>query len=196
MTRLSRIGWIAAAALTLALLLAAAFSGLPGYLHGKLRARHAPSAASTSSDTRSFAWLKTAMDNCEKDAGRNPDTVSFMIVPMAAAGAYGREWSTKALEIVGNTVLFDSQSALEGLNAGAMRISSLQFVFSVLDTATNATHRWNSAVGVSTLSSKEIAARGTFKVGFQTAPGEKPVWSSVTATGDGTCHWVFALVEK
>jgi hypothetical protein len=144
-----------------------------------------------------FAWLSSAMENCEKEAIASPQSLFFLIVPLAATGKYDQSWSARKLETFGATTLFKSQDALDALNSGALRISTEPFVFHVLDMATSDAHRWNSASGVSKLSSKEIASEGPFRVRFQTAPGDPaPEWNSVTAEGKGSCHWVFVLMRR
>jgi hypothetical protein len=152
---------------------------------------------SAPSDAEQFAWLSRAMDNCEKEALAKPQSLFFLVVPLAATGKYDQSWPARALESFGATTLFKSQDALEALNTGALRISNEPFVFHVLDVATSDAHRWNSASGVSKLSSTEVASEGPFRVRFQTAPGDPaPEWNSVTAEGKGTCHWVFALMRR
>ncbi len=153
--------------------------------------RSAPLAAGA------FAWLSSAMENCEEDAIANPQALFFLIVPLAATGKYDQSWSARVLETFGATTLFKSQDALDALNSGALRVSTEPFVFHVLDVATSDAHRWNSASGVSKLSSKEIASEGPFRLRFQTAPRDPaPEWNSVTAEGKGTCHWIFALMRR
>jgi hypothetical protein len=144
-----------------------------------------------------FAWLSSAMENCEQEAIASPQALFFLIVPLAATGKYDQSWSARKLETFGATTLFKSQDALDALNSGALRVSTEPFVFHVLDMATSDGHRWNSASGVSKLSLKEIVSEGPFRVRFQTAPRDPaPEWNSVTAEGKGTCHWVFALMRR
>ena len=147
--------------------------------------------------TEQFAWLSRAMEDCENDALANPQSLFFLVVPLAATGKYDQSWPARALESFGATTLFKSQDALDALNSGAVRISTEPFVFHVLDVGTSDAHRWNSASGVSKLYSTEIASEGPFRVRFQTAPGDPtPEWNSVTAEGKRTCHWVFALLRR
>ena len=188
--RKSRLTVIVAAALAV---LFAAIVAISAYQWSKrvVPGRSAPLA------TGAFAWLSSALENCENDAIANPQALFFLVVPLAATGKYDQSWSARALEIFGATTLFKSQDALDALNSGALRVSTEPFVFHVLDMATRDAHRWNSASGVSKLSSKEIASEGPFRVRFQTAPRDPaPEWNSVTAEGKGTCHWVFVLMRR
>ena len=188
--RKSRFAAIAAGAFVIVL---AAVAGISAYQWSKrsVGGRSAPSSAAA------FAWLLTAMENCEQEAIANRQTLFFLVVPLAATAKYDQSWSARALESFGATTLFKSQDALEALNTGALRISTEPFVFHVLDMATSDAHRWNSASGVSKLSSNEIASEGPFRLRLQTAPGDSaPEWNSVTAEGKGACHWVFALMRR
>ena len=190
MKRKSHLMAIAVGALVV---LFAAIAAISAYQWSKRVApgRSAPLAAGA------FAWLLSAMENCENDAIANPQALFFLVVPLAATGKYDQSWSARALETFGATTLFKSQDALDALNSGALRVSTEPFVFHVLDMATSDAHRWKSASGVSKLSSKEIASEGPFRVRFQTAPGDPaPEWNSVTAEGKGSCHWVFVLMMR
>lgn len=146
--------------------------------------------------SKSYDWVSRTMAACEEEAVTQPATLNFLVVPLERTRRYNQEIEARALETVGRTVLFGSQAALDGLRSGALRISSKNFVLHTLDTSNNAATRWNSAAGVSRLSTNDIASDGPFRVRFQTAPGETSSdWSKVTAEGRGTCHWAFALLR-
>lgn len=145
---------------------------------------------------RSYDWVSRTMAACEEDAVTQPATVNFLVVPLERSRRYGPELESRALETVGHTTLFGSQDALSGLKSGALRISSKHFVLHTLDTSNNVSQRWNSASGVSRLSTSDITSDGPFRIRFQTAPDEASTeWSKVTADGRGTCHWAFALIR-
>lgn len=190
MNRKSRVAAIAAGAFVVVL---AAVAAISAYQWSERIA----SGKSARADPPAFAWLSSAMENCEKEALANRQSLFFLVVPLAATAKYDQSWSARTLESFGATTLFKSQDALDALNTGALRISTEPFVFHVLDVATNDTHRWNSASGVSKLSSPEIASEGPFRVRLQIAPGDPaPEWNSVTAEGKGACHWVFVLIRR
>jgi hypothetical protein len=146
--------------------------------------------------TAEFDWLSQAMNGCEAEAARQSDMLFFMVVPLAPTKGFDSSLKAKALESVGPATLFESKVALGGLRSGALRISSESFILHVLDTTTNVSHRWNSATGVSTLTSKENVTAGPFKIRLQTAPDDTADWSKVTADGTATCHWVFAMFRR
>jgi hypothetical protein len=118
------------------------------------------------------------------------------VVPLAAGDKFDAQWQSRALERFGKTTLFQSQDALDGLKAGALRIAPESFVLHVLDQAAGRSYRFNSASGVAKLSSREIASDGPFRIRLQTAAADpSPQWNNVVAEGRGSCHWVFALIR-
>jgi hypothetical protein len=154
---------------------------------GSLRALFTP---------KSYDWVSRTMATCEEEAVTQPETVNFLVMPLERTRRYGSQLESRALETLGRTTLFGSQDALDGLKTGALRISYRNFVLHTFDTSNNAARRWNSASGVSRLTTSDIASDGPFKVRIQTRPDDPSTeWSMVTADGRGTCHWVFALLR-
>lgn len=147
-------------------------------------------------DSAQFSWLTRALEDCEAEAGGLPNSLYFMVVPLAAVAGVNSDLQSRAMDRVGPVMLLDSGLAMEGLEKGTLRISREQFVLHALDTETNAEHRWNSVSGVSTLSKRTGTPKGPFKIRLQTGPNDAGSWSSVTADGVGTCHWVFALLRR
>jgi hypothetical protein len=145
---------------------------------------------------KSYDWVSRTMATCEEDAVTQPATVNFLVMPLERTRRFGSQLESRALETLGRITLFGSQDALDGLKSGALRISSRNFVLHTFDTSNNVAHRWNSASGVSRLTTSDIASDGPFKVRIQTTPNDPSTeWSKVTADGRGTCHWVFALLR-
>jgi hypothetical protein len=155
-----------------------------------------PSFLSGRTGGSNFAWLSAALSACEKNAASQPQTLTFMVVPLAPTQTLNDSLSARAIEKIGAATLFDSKAAIEGLEGGAFRISSEQFVLYALDTSNNVPHRWNSAVGISTLTTRDGVTGGPYKIRLQTVPDEPVAWSTSTAGGIGTCHWIFALFRR
>jgi hypothetical protein len=169
-----------------AIVLAAAAMAIPK-ISGSVRNLVAP---------RNYDWISRTMAACEEDAVSKPTTVNFLVMPLERTRRFNRELEQRALETVGRITLFGSQDALEGLKSGALRISSKNFVLVTLDTSNNTERRWNSASGVSRLTTTDIASDGPFRVRLQVSASDPSSgWSNVTAEGRGTCHWVFALLR-
>jgi hypothetical protein len=151
----------------------------------------------TQADHSRYVWLTQALDACEAEAARNPGSLYFMVVPLVQSAATSEgALRERALDNVGAAMLFDSKVAMEELQNGSMRVSREQFILHVLDTPTNAVHRWNSASGISVLSERANSSKGPFKIRLQTGPNDSAEWSAVTAEGVATCHWVFALLRR
>jgi hypothetical protein len=182
---------VALAAATLAVLAVLAMAAV--YLASW---RHKTRIQVAQADGAQFAWLTKALEDCEAEASRYPGSLYFMVVPLAAVAGPGADLQSRALDRVGPTMLFDSKVAMDELGSGTLRIAREPFVLHALDIETNAEHRWNSASGVSTLSERNNTSKGPFKIRLQTAPGDPASWSSVTADGVATCHWVFALLRR
>ncbi len=176
--------FLALAALAVAAVYAASW-------RAQMRAK-APQAAG---DGR-YAWLSAALDACEAEASKYPQSLYFMVVPMAAASSGADALRSRALETIGPATLLESKVALQGLESGALRISREQFILHAIDVDTNAIHRWSSVSGVSTLSDRNNTAKGPFKIRLQTSPNDGTEWSAATADGVATCHWVFALLQR
>jgi hypothetical protein len=146
---------------------------------------------------KSYDWISRTMSACEEEAVSKPDTLNFLIMPLERTRRFGKELDARALETVGRATLFGSQDALDGLKSGALRISSKSYVLTTLDTANNTERRWNSASGVSKLSTTDVPSDGPFRVRLQVSAKDNSTgWSNVTAEGRGTCHWVFALLRE
>ncbi len=147
-------------------------------------------------DDKQFVWLTKALDACEAEAGRYPQSLYFMVVPLTSVPGAGDDIRSRALETIGPATLLESKVALDGLESGALRISREQYILHLLDTPTSTTRRWNSATGVSTLSDRANASKGPFKIRLQIGPSDTDQWSGVTADGVATCHWVFAILQR
>lgn len=181
---------VALAAATLAVLAVLAMAVVyVASLRHKMRTVQQPAGAQ-------FAWLTKALEDCEAEAARYPESLYFMVVPLAAVAGSGGDIQSRALDRVGPAILFDSTVAMEELQNGTLRIAREQFILHALDTETNAEHRWNSVSGVSTLSERNNTSKGPFRIRVQTAPDDPASWSAVTADGVATCHWVFALLRR
>jgi hypothetical protein len=186
--------WLIAGAL-IALAAAAAVSFGLQY-RDKKRAEIQAATGTAPAIAPDYTWLARAMDNCERDASGKSGTLTFLVVPLEAAQQFNEKWAGLAVETVGKAALFASKDALETLKAGATRISGEQYVLHTFDSASNSVLKWSSARGVSMLS-KEVAGKGPFRIRLQITTDDDPrLWSTVTADGTGTCHWIFAVLRK
>ena len=140
-----------------------------------------------------FAWLTTAMSECDTQARRDLRTLYFLLLPLASP-ANDTQWREKSIDI-GNAILLRSDDALQGLRSGALRLYSGPYDFRVLDVTTNTTYEWKTATGVTKVSAPDASAIRQFKLQFQTRGGAgEGQWGDPLNRQDGTCYWVNAIV--
>jgi hypothetical protein len=179
------------AGLVAAALVAGALALAPGHLD-VWRRKLFPSTAGND-----YSWLSASLDACEKEAASDPGTLYFMIVPLSPTRRFDAQQADRALGTAGPVVLFSSGDTFDGLNRGVFRISSEPYVLIALDDRSKQPRRWNSATGVTKLTWPNMASDGPFRVRFQTSPDDtSETWSTVTADGRGSCHWVHALLKR
>jgi hypothetical protein len=142
-----------------------------------------------------FAWLTTAMSECDMQARDDLDTLYFLVLPLASLANDDAQWREKSIIDIGNAILLRSDDALEGLRSGALRLYSGQYDFRVLDVTTDMTYKWKTASGVSKVSAPHASAITQFKLQFQTpgASGDAQ-WGDPFNRREGTCYWVNAIV--
>jgi hypothetical protein len=143
-----------------------------------------------------FAWLVNGMHNCDARAEREPDTLHFLVIPLAAPKNQA-DWRAKALNKVGNAILLRSDVALDGLKGRALAIAADGYVFSVRDQA-RVTYIWERTAGVAKFSIPAAAAIEAFNIQFQYRDtGTSDDWGNGFVRRRGNCYWVNAiLVER
>src|SRR5262245_54247731 len=115
-----------------------------------------------------FAWLVTAMEECDAEAEKTPDTLRYLVVPMASAEGEDSAWRARSLNDVGNAILLSQRETLDGLRSAGLRISTERYEFSVRDEATSAIYKWTPSVGVKKFLIPNGAKIVDFKVQFKT----------------------------
>lgn len=143
-----------------------------------------------------FTWLTEAMKECDAVAGREPDTLHFLVIPLAPASNDQEDWQSKAMNAVGNAVLLRSDVALQALEDGAVSIARDSYVFSVRD-QTQTTYSWDRSVGVAKFSIPNAPSIEGFKVRFQY--GDKQAgdeWGDAFGRRKGNCYWVNAVLAN
>src|SRR5262245_16022406 len=105
-----------------------------------------------------FAWLSTAMEDCDVEAARDPGALEFLVIPLKMAVRNPQEWRRKALNQIGNGILITAEDAIEGLKTAALSISDARYVFAVRDEATSAVYKWSQSVGIKKFISNDADA--------------------------------------
>jgi hypothetical protein len=156
----------------------------------------APAAPQATADAKSdYGWLMTAMAECEAEAKVQTDTMRFLIVPVTATGISLPGWSPPVIGTLGDVVtLLHSTDTLIGLRNGALALYPKAVTFALSDPASKTVYKWKPAVGVSGLSSRELAA-GQFALGLDIPDVVKETaWGPTLNLKKGSCYWINALV--
>jgi hypothetical protein len=144
-----------------------------------------------------LSWLTAAMDSCEAEAKADPDTLYFLVIPLASAAQDDEEWRAKSIMNLGNAVLVRSEDALDGLRSGSLSIHGRQYEFRIRDEASGTIYKWKPFVGVAKVSTSDARDISLFRLQIETfASGEEAVWGSQFTRKSGTCYWVNAIVGK
>jgi hypothetical protein len=142
-----------------------------------------------------YAWLSGAMNDCDAEAQKTPDTLHFLVVPMLSAASDDAHWKSHSLNDIGNATLLRQRDTLEGLADQSLVVAPDQYEFAVRDEKTSAVYKWAPSVGVK----KFLVAGGVqiqeFKVQFKTQQRKSEnEWGAPFIHSKGTCYWVNAII--
>ena len=127
-----------------------------------------PATPEPATATTEFAWLTAAMQACDSEAAKEPDTLQFLVIPLANAPADEPEWRAKSLNDIGNAILLNSDAALAGLQSHGLKISTEEYSFFVREEGSSAMYKWKPSVGVVKFSIPDAQSTGSFRIQFQT----------------------------
>jgi hypothetical protein len=179
----TRLGALAVAGSLVALLLAIGFV-VAVFLRGQQEA-----------GPQDYAWLGSAMTDCDAEAQKATETLHFLVVPMLSAASDDAHWKSRSLNDIGNATLLRQRDTLEGLADQSLVVATDQYEFSVRDEKTSAVYKWAPSVGVK----KFLVAGGVqiqeFKVQFKTQQRKSEnEWGAPFVHSKGTCYWVNAII--
>ena len=141
------------------------------------------------------AWLTAAMEECDAAAEKTPDTLHFLVIPMASRPADDAQWRTSSLNDIGNAVLLTQRVMLDGLKSGALRISNEQYEFRARDEATGAVFNWSPSVGVKKFLIPDATRIAEFKAQVKTRQKTSDAeWGAAFVHRKGSCYWVNAII--
>jgi hypothetical protein len=153
-----------------------------------------PSAAGGDGD---FAWLSSAMTECDTLASQQPDKLHFLVIPLRANPQDLPDWRLLAVGAIGNGLTIPSEDALGGLRRGTLNVYPEEYVFAIQDAATRVVYTWNPAAGANRFSTPEAEAIQSFRLQLQ--PSQNPDqgnWGNVYTRQNGSCHWIAAIVRE
>jgi hypothetical protein len=140
------------------------------------------------------ASLTKVMQDCEAEAGKQPSTLYFLVVPMTSKPEDQQRWQSRSLNDIGNAILLGSDDALEGLKDGTLKITSEEYVFNVRDRA-NVLYNWKSSAGIARLTIPNADSIEGFNIQFQTRNRtDDAAWGNGFVRQAGTCYWVNAII--
>jgi hypothetical protein len=149
-------------------------------------------------NNQEFGWIERAIAQCEAEAARNGATLYFLVIPVVASDGEQLPWMSKSNGTVGPSILLlGSQTTLDGLRAGSLRLASRPFNFSILEPSTSRIYKWKPALGVSKFAIREANTVAAFQPGFEIPVGGEPRWADGGAIPrqPGTCYWTGALIR-
>jgi hypothetical protein len=193
-----------AVATTAALLLtcslgAAAALGAALFRHNLAQHRpaDAPAAASEPgpAGTQDYSWIMEAMAKCEAESKQQPDMLHFIVVPMSQTGSSLPGWSPTPIADVGSSgKLLSATHALFGLRNGVLMLYAKPLTFLISDPNTKTAYKWQPAVGVAELATKELAS-GNLTLGFEMPDvADEIQWGPAVGITKGSCYWINLLV--
>jgi uncharacterized OB-fold protein len=143
-----------------------------------------------------YGWIVQAMADCEEEAKRTVETLSFLIVPVSKTDMSLPGWSPMPIGTMGSSVvLLNSTDALIGLRNRALELYDKPVAFTVSDPATSTVYKWKASVGVTALKTR-AAGLDNLKLGFeipQVAEGVE--WGPTVKVERGTCYWINPLIR-
>jgi hypothetical protein len=137
-----------------------------------------------------------AMKDCDDEAAKDPDTMYFLVIPLAPATRPVEEWTTKG-ETYDTFILLPSKVMMDGLGDRSLVPRSLQYFLSLYDTTTRLSYRLGAGSGVFKSAQRNAAWLGNFRLGFDlTGSGQNPKWSNEFSRRKGVCYWVNVMFRN
>jgi hypothetical protein len=154
-----------------------------------------PGGTDQQTENADFTWLRDAMMACDEEATKAPDSLYFLVIPLASAPEDDAGWKRISLNDLGNALLLKADVALEGLQQGHLVVSSEQYRLHIRDEKTNTIFKWSPSTGVKRFSTNEAKAIENFRVQLlTTSRTNETAWGSAFIRRQGNCYWVNAII--
>ena len=136
------------------------------------------------------------MAECDEEAKLKPDTMHFLIVPVASTGLTLPGFSASPISNIGNSAaLLSSTDTLIGLRNRVLVLYQKPMTFAVSDPTTKTVYKWKPAVGVTALKTRETGS-SSLTLGFEIPDVAKEIeWGPTINLNKGTCYWINPLVR-
>jgi hypothetical protein len=155
----------------------------------------APSAQATTPDAAApeIQSIINAMKDCDDEAAKDPDTMYFLVIPLAPGKGSVEEWSARG-ESYDTFVLLPSKIMVDGLGNRSLLPRSVRYSVSLYDSATRHRYLLGAGTGVLKSAQRDTTWLGNFRLGFDlTGSGQYPKWSNEFTRRKGVCYWVNVL---
>ena len=141
-----------------------------------------------------FAWLSSAMADCDAKAAQEPSVLHFLVIPLASDPTHTEDWRKAALNEIGNAMALSRDDTLSGLQQQSLTISTGEYIFSIRDEKTQVVLRWEPSIGVKWFSTAEADSIASFRIQFKLLnKGQDGAWGNTIVRKKGNCYWINAI---
>jgi len=160
------------------------------------RSSNQQGAAVDQSGGGDFAWLETAMKQCDEQAAKDPTGLHYLVTPLIDEPRDEPGWRRISINDIGNAILINGGDMLAGLRRKALRISTDEYIFSTRNESTKDVLTWKPSSGVRKFVISDAAGIGQFKVQFQSNDASRTInWGATFERQPGNCYWVNAILR-
>jgi hypothetical protein len=143
-----------------------------------------------------YAWLETAMKQCDAQAASNAKGLHYLVTPLIDEPRDDTGWRRISINDIGNAILIKSVDMLAGLRRKALRISGDEYVFSARNEKTKDILTWKPSKGVRKFVINEASDIEEFKIQFQSTDAARAInWGASFVRQPGNCYWVNAILR-
>jgi zinc-ribbon domain len=143
-----------------------------------------------------FAWLETAMKQCDEQAAKDPKALHYLVIPLVDEPRDEPGWRRISINDIGNAILVSAEDMLAGLRRKALRITNDEYVFSARNEATKDVLTWKPSTGVRKFVVNDASAIKQFRVQFQSNDAARAInWGTTFERQAGNCYWVNAILR-
>lgn len=144
-----------------------------------------------------FAWLETAMKQCDEQAAKDAKGLHYLVIPLVDEPRDEPGWRRISINDIGNAILINGEDMLAGLRRKALRLSTDEYVFSARNEATKDVLTWKPSMGVRKFVINDASAIKQFRVQFQSNDASRAInWGATFERQEGNCYWVNAILRQ
>jgi hypothetical protein len=143
-----------------------------------------------------FAWLETAMQQCDEQAAKDTKGLHYLVVPLTDEPRDEPGWRRVSINDIGNAILLRAEDMMAGLRRKALRVSTEEYTFSARNEATRDVLTWKPSKGVRKFVINDGSDIKQFRVQFQSQDPARAInWGATFDREAGNCYWVNAILR-